>query len=166
VDESSEAVSAVYVRRIAGRSRDRAWKRGWALIERPVRAVMVVVVEVLPYHAFEVASVDDQESIEAFAAKCADETLGDRVRLRRPRRRADDPDVFALKDLVEGSREFRVDREGVARDDPGCLRAQERAPVLRCAAWGWVDSGPLEDCPTVLAATAISSRVSSPWIRR
>jgi hypothetical protein len=59
----------VYVRRIAGRSRDRPWKRGWALIERPVRAVMVVVVEVIPYDALEVASVDDQESVEAFAAK-------------------------------------------------------------------------------------------------
>jgi hypothetical protein len=40
--------------------------------------------------AFAVA-VDDQEPVEAFAAKGADETLRNRVRLRRPRRRADDP---------------------------------------------------------------------------
>ena len=48
VDESSESVSAVHVRRVGGWSRDRAWERGWALIERSVWSVVVVVVEVRP----------------------------------------------------------------------------------------------------------------------
>jgi hypothetical protein len=58
------------------------------LIEGSAGPVVVVVVEVGPQDAFEMASVDDQESVEALAAKGADETLHDRVRLRRPSRRA------------------------------------------------------------------------------
>jgi hypothetical protein len=72
-------------------ARECARERGWALAKRPVRAVMAVVVEARPQDAFEVASVDNQEPIEAVAAKGADEMLRDRVRLRRPSRRADDP---------------------------------------------------------------------------
>jgi hypothetical protein len=108
VDESAEAFSAVHVRWVARWSRHGAWRDRWALIERPVRAMVVVVLNVRLQNAFEVASVDDQEPVEALAAKDSDETLGDRVRFRCPRRRADDPDLLALKDLVEGSCELRV----------------------------------------------------------
>jgi hypothetical protein len=65
VDESSEAVSAVFVRWVARRSRDCARGRGWALIEGAVRAVIVAVVHVRPQDAFKVASVDDEEPVEA-----------------------------------------------------------------------------------------------------
>src|ERR1039458_1548516 len=38
----------------------------------------------------------------------ADESLGDRVRLRRPDRRVDDPDSLGVEDRVEGTRELAV----------------------------------------------------------
>ncbi len=79
------------------------------LIERSVWAVIVVVLEVGRQDVFEVASADDQEPVEVFAAQGdADEALCGRVRLRCPRRRAEDPDVLALEDLVERGRELRV----------------------------------------------------------
>jgi hypothetical protein len=53
------------------------------LIERSVRAVGVVVLEVLVQHGREVARSGDQEVVEAFAAQCADEALGGRVGARR-----------------------------------------------------------------------------------
>ena len=65
--------------------------------------------------AFEMTSVDDQKPVEALVAKGADESLRDRVRLRRPSWRADDPDILALEDLVEGGRELRV---AVADQEP------------------------------------------------
>jgi hypothetical protein len=42
VDESADAVSAVHARR----SRHGAWRDRWTLIERPVRAMVVVVLNV------------------------------------------------------------------------------------------------------------------------
>jgi hypothetical protein len=112
VDESAEAVSAVYVRRVAGWSWDGALRDRWTLIERSVRAMVVVMLNVCLQDAFEVTSVDDQETVEAFAAKGADETLGDRVRLRRSNRRAQDLDVLIAildglpLDLEQGFAEF------------------------------------------------------------
>ena len=81
----------------------------------------VGVVDVGLQDVFEVASVDDQETVEAFAAERADETLRDCVRSRRASRRAEDLDVLALKDLVEGARELRVtvaDQESNRRGAP------------------------------------------------
>ena len=60
------------------------------LTERPVRAMGVVVLEVLLQHCREVARSGDQEVIEAFAAQRSDEALGDRVRARCPDGAADD----------------------------------------------------------------------------
>jgi hypothetical protein len=54
------------------------------LTERPVRAMGVVVLEVLLQHCREVARSGDQKVIEAFAAQRSDEALGDRVRARCP----------------------------------------------------------------------------------
>ena len=51
-----------------------------------MRAVGVVVLEVLLQHQPEVAWSGDQEVVEAFAAQDADEALSDRVRPRRPDR--------------------------------------------------------------------------------
>jgi hypothetical protein len=67
---------------------------------------------------------------EAFAAKGADETLRDRVCLRRPSRRADDPDVLALKDLVERGREFRVAVANRESDRRGAARPSVNAPMI------------------------------------
>src|SRR6266511_525116 len=57
---------------------------------------------------FEVAAVDDQQPVEALGTDNADETLRDRVRLRRLRRRLDDLDAFAGEDGVEVACELPV----------------------------------------------------------
>jgi hypothetical protein len=66
----------------------------------------------------EVASVHDQEPVEPFGPDGADDSLGDRGRLRRSHRRLDDLDAFAGEDGVEGAAELAV---AVAdqRNDPG-----------------------------------------------
>ena len=51
-----------------------------------MRAVGVVVLDVLPQHYREVARSGDQEVVEAFAAQGADPALSDRVRPRCPDR--------------------------------------------------------------------------------
>src|SRR6266545_5349654 len=61
-----------------------------------------------PEHALEVAAVDDQQPVEALGTDSADETLRDRVRLRRLRRRLDDLDAFAGEDGVEVACELAV----------------------------------------------------------
>ena len=59
-------------------------------------------------HPFEMAAVEDQQPIEALRSDGADESFGDRVRLRRSHRRADDLDSFASEDGVEIARELAV----------------------------------------------------------
>src|SRR5258705_13348791 len=54
------------------------------------------------------ASVHDQEPVEAVGPDGADEALGGRVRLRRPHRRLDDLDVFAGEDGVEVAGELAI----------------------------------------------------------
>jgi hypothetical protein len=84
MDETAEAVSSQW-------SDGRAGGRGSAacgrmLAERSVRAVRVVVLDVLPKHYREVARSGDQKVIEAFATQGADPALNDRVRPRCPDR--------------------------------------------------------------------------------
>jgi hypothetical protein len=77
-------------------------------MERPVRAVGVVVREVLPQDCREVARSGDEEVVEAFAAQGADPALGDRVRSRCPHRSTDRADAGAGDDRVEGGGELAV----------------------------------------------------------
>jgi hypothetical protein len=71
---------------------------------RPVR--VVVLDELAEYHG-EVTRSGDQQVVEAFAAQSADEAFGDRIRPRCPHRCADDGDVGAGEDRVEGGIESR-----------------------------------------------------------
>lgn len=68
-----------------------------------MRPLAVVVVDVDAEHVFEVAAVENQQPVQALRVDGANEPFGDRVRLRRPHRRLDDPDTFAAEDLVEGA---------------------------------------------------------------
>ena len=70
-------------------------------VERAVRPLPVVVVDVDTQHAFEVAAVEDQQSVEALGARGSDEALGDRVRFGRADRRSDDLDAFAAEDVLD-----------------------------------------------------------------
>ena len=62
-------------------------------MQRSVRSVPVVMLDVLVQYKVEVAWSSDQEVVEAFPAERADEAFRDRVRPWCPYRGADDPDV-------------------------------------------------------------------------
>jgi hypothetical protein len=76
--------------------------------ERTMRPVGVVVLHVDAQDPFKMSSVCDQEPIETVTADRADPAFGEGVRVRRPKRGADDLDVFATEDIVEGEAELAV----------------------------------------------------------
>ena len=78
------------------------------------------MVDVDAEHLLELSPADDQGPVEAVAADGADPALGERIRLRRPERRADDLDALALEDHVEGMAEFAV---AVVDQEPGRCRS-------------------------------------------
>jgi hypothetical protein len=93
VHETTEAILS-----LSQRSNGRVGGRGsavGALIEPSVRAVGVVVLEVVLQDQREVAPSGDQEVVEAFAAQAADSALRDRVRSGCSNRAADDAEVRA-----------------------------------------------------------------------
>jgi hypothetical protein len=61
----------------------------------------VVVIEVDAQHAVEVATVEDQQPVEALRADGADEPFRDGVRAWCLHRRLHDPDLLAAEDLIE-----------------------------------------------------------------
>src|SRR5262245_44903317 len=75
-------------------------------LECSVWPVRVVVVDVDAQDALELPAADDQEPVEAVAADRSNPAFGEGVRPRRPERRADDLDTFALEDVVERVAEF------------------------------------------------------------
>jgi len=77
-------------------------------MQRSVRSVPVVMLDVLVQYKVEVAWSGDQEVVEAFLAQGADEAFRDRVRPWCPYRGADDPDVGTGEDRVEGGGELAV----------------------------------------------------------
>jgi hypothetical protein len=85
---------------------------GRLLMQRPVRAMSVVVLDVLLQHDRQVAWSGDQQVVEALAAQCAGEALGDRVRPRCPGWGADDADVGAGERGVDGVDGVRAGRGG------------------------------------------------------
>jgi len=94
---------ARWVRRKAARKRPTPDHR-----ERDLAAQPILLLEVLLQYHREVALSGDQELVEAFPAERADEAFRDRVRTGRPDRGADDPDVSACEDRVEGGGELAV----------------------------------------------------------
>src|ERR1035441_6029048 len=71
--------------------RRRCWRAGLGgcEAERAVRPMAVPVLSELAQHAVQVTAVGDQQPVEALPSDAADESLSDRVCLRRPDRRAD-----------------------------------------------------------------------------
>jgi len=68
----------------------------------------VVVIDVDVQEALKLPAAADQEPIEAVAADGADPALGECVRLRCPKRCADDLDAVASEGLVEDTAELAV----------------------------------------------------------
>ena len=81
---------------------------GWPQAKRAMWPMGVVVVDVNVQDALKLSATDDQQPVEAVAPDGADPALGKRVRLRRPKRGADDLDALAFEDVVEGATEFAV----------------------------------------------------------
>ena len=88
----------------------------------------VVVLDVDAEDALEVAAVEDEQPVEAFAAGGSNEALGDGVCLRRPHRRLDDADASAAEHLVEGAGVLAV---AVADHEAHALVRQIPADVAR-----------------------------------
>jgi hypothetical protein len=70
--------------------------------------MVVEVHEVLGQYLFEVMAVDDQHSIQQFAASGADPSFSDRVRSRCSYRRAQNADALAGEHGIEGIGELAV----------------------------------------------------------
>ena len=73
-----------------------------------MRPMAVVMVDVDAKHLLKLSPADDQDPVKAVAADGADPALGERVRLRRPERCADNLDTLASEDLVEDTAELAV----------------------------------------------------------
>ena len=86
-----------------------------------MRAVIVVVREVLGEDMLEIAPTEDENSVEALPADAAHEPLGDRVRSRGPDRRPDDPDALGAEHVVEAGGELRVSIADEELDYSGAL---------------------------------------------
>ena len=82
VHEAAESISSQRPECSTGRWGSGACGR--LLIQRAVRPMSVVVLDVLLQHDGQVAWSGDQHVVEAFAAQRADEPLGDGVRARCP----------------------------------------------------------------------------------
>jgi hypothetical protein len=76
--------------------------------EGAVRTLLVEVASVDAKDLLELAAAEDEQPIEALPAHTADPALRIRVGVRRPDRRPDDANAFALEDAVEGAAELRV----------------------------------------------------------
>ena len=100
VDEAAEAVTALD--RAAGRGLAAAPRLRRTQVERAVRPLAVVVLDVRAEDVLEVAAVEDQQQVQTLGTHGADEPLRDRVCLRRPHGSLHGPDAFAAEDFVEG----------------------------------------------------------------
>ncbi|HEX6404692.1 MAG TPA: hypothetical protein VF003_16275 [Pseudonocardiaceae bacterium] len=70
---------------------------------------MVVEVRyVLGQHCREMAAADDQYPVQHFTADSSDPSFGDRVRLGRPNRRAEDADTLTGEHGTKDAGEFAV----------------------------------------------------------
>jgi hypothetical protein len=107
VDQSAEGVAAPNVGRRPALGRRRLRER-WALLERAVRTVFVVVADVGTHDLLELAAADDQDPVEAFAPQASHPALGVRLRPWRPHGRPDDADALRAEHLVEAARELAV----------------------------------------------------------
>jgi len=134
VDEATEPVAAVDL----ADTRSFLWRVriGRAKFKCTIWPLAVVVVDVDAEHAFEVASVDDQQPVEALRTDCSDEALRDGVGLRRSHRSLHAPDAIAAEDLVEGAAVLAV----AVADQVADALSDESRPRLRAC---WVTQAPL-----------------------
>jgi hypothetical protein len=117
----------------------------------PMRPMLVVMLGILAKYVLEMPAAEDQQPVKALTTHAPDPTLGVRVRVRRPDRRADHSNSFVLEDLIEAPAELGVaiadqeaerllatidSHEQVARllRDPGACRVRRASNELDPAA--------------------------------
>jgi hypothetical protein len=81
---------------------------GRSQLERSVRPLAVVMLEVLPQDALKLAPAANEQPVETLLAQGSDEPFGVGVCVRRLDRRADDLNALRLEDLVEPSAQLRI----------------------------------------------------------
>jgi hypothetical protein len=107
MDQPTEPIATANRGLMLGAERDHLWRGlGCAQIERSVRTLAVVMVDVLAQDALELTTADDEQPVEALLAQRADEALGVRIGVRGLDGRADDPDAVGPEDLVEAALNF------------------------------------------------------------
>jgi len=107
VEQTAQAVAAPDALREGRRGRRRFCERR-TLLERAVRAVLVVMPDVSAYDLLQMATADDQEPVETFAPQASHPALGVRLRPWRPHRRPNETDALGAEDLIEAARERAV----------------------------------------------------------
>jgi hypothetical protein len=107
MDQAAEAVAATDLDRRPLLGQQRFCQRR-TLLERAVRAVFVVMADVGAHDLLQLASADDQDSIETFAPQAAHPALGVRLRLGCSHRCPDDANALGAEHLVEVARELIV----------------------------------------------------------
>ena len=81
---------------------------GGLKVQRLVRAVSVVMHEVLAHDRFEVSTAEDKDPVQAFPTQSSNPALGVGICPWRPRGGPDGPDALRCEDLVERPREVGV----------------------------------------------------------
>jgi hypothetical protein len=103
MEEPAEAIASVNVERCAAVERGASPRERWALRQRSMRAVPVVMLDVAPQHALEMTTVEDQQPVQALASHAPHPALGEGVRAGRPNRCSDDLDALVAEDLIEAA---------------------------------------------------------------
>jgi hypothetical protein len=116
VDQAAEPVASEDPRARCGSGRTRP-PGGRVLVQRPVRPMRVVVIDVLVEDQLEMPFADGQHPVQALAACAGDPAFRDGVRPRRLDRCLHDPHADGGEHRVEGS--------------PSTLRASKTLPP-RC----------------------------------
>jgi hypothetical protein len=101
------------------------------LLQPLVRAVAVILSDVLGQHLPLVPLAEDQHVIQALTAQRSHEALRERVRPRRPDRRPDHPRAVTGEDVVECNGELTVPVADEEPEPPGPLaEVSEQVPGL------------------------------------
>jgi hypothetical protein len=108
VEQTAEQVTAVHLGWvILGAGPGTSWV--WRLqMQRPVRAVLVVVLHVDAQDPIQVALPDDQQPVQALDTNCPDPAFCVGVRVRRLHRRQQHLGAFGAEHVVEAAAELRV----------------------------------------------------------
>jgi hypothetical protein len=86
----------------------RRWTVRRREVQASVRPMLVVMINVHSQGALEVTRTQNEQPIETLGTDRPNESFGDRVRLRRLNRRANDTNAGTPKYVVKAAREFAI----------------------------------------------------------